>query len=474
MHLTIIVFFDTLRAQYTLCPAGTYNPVSGQAACFRCPVGFICPEEGMQVPRICPPGFVCEVTGSQIADNPCPVGHFCLEGTATSATSCGHPDLSSDLFPTMSHGERPSTLRKNRIAQGQQLFLGARNSGCWTNKTDDYGLQGSSEPSHFWMERHLLPLALDSPFVPLRGRFCLDDQCMKLADRENYEASDYAFDYSASSFKLRRPVPCPPGLYCHAGTGVDVSNKKNFTTPQPCYESMYGPEGSADPTGSGECPPGFYCPFGVKLACPAGTYCPRDGHWDPLPCPPGSFSAQVGIDKCPQCPRGFICPGFGRVAPAICPPGFVCSKEGLRAPNLRCPAGFYCPNGTITVDPFRNDTTLRPYACTAGTYCLTGVGFNDVLVGDFTHAQYCTEGFYCESASNNPRGNGLCPKGTSYYSYSYLYFISSSLTIHCCICRFHLPAWNFGPSPRPSGLVRRAPGYHQARQLPARYLRPDS
>jgi hypothetical protein len=34
---------------------------------------------------------------------------------------------------------------------------------------------------------------------------------------------------------------------------------------------------------------------------------------------------------------------------------------------------FYCPNGTITVDPFRNDTTLRPYACTGGTYCLTGV-----------------------------------------------------------------------------------------------------
>lgn len=263
----------------------------------------------MQVPRICPPGFVCEVTGSQIADNPCPIGHFCLEGTATSATTCGHPDLSSNLFPIMSHGERPSTLRKNRIAQGQKLFLGARNSGCWTNQTDDFGLQGSNQPAHFWMEKHLMPLATDSPFVPLRGRFCLDDQCIRLSDAEDYEASDYAFDYSASSFKLRRPIPCPSGMYCHPGTGVDVTNMKNFTTPQPCYEGMYCPEGSADPTGSGECPPGFYCPFGVKLACPAGTYCPRDGHWDPFPCPPGTFSAQVGITKCPQCPRGYICPG---------------------------------------------------------------------------------------------------------------------------------------------------------------------
>ena len=365
----------------------------------------------MQVPRICPPGFVCEVSGSQIADNPCPAGHFCLEGTATSATTCGNPDLSSDLFPIMSHGERPSTLRKNRIAQGQKLFLGARNSGCWTNSSDDYGLQGSSQPSLFWMERHLLPLAVDSPFVPLRGRYCLDDLCVKLADADNYEASDYAFDYSASTFRLRRPVPCPAGRYCHPGTAVDFSNAKNFTTPQPCYESMYCPEGSEQPTGSGECPAGYYCPFGVKLACPTGTYCPRDGHWDPFPCPPGTFSAQLAIAKCPKCPRGFICPGFGRVAPTLCPPGSVCSKEGLRSPNFLCPAGFYCPSGTETVDPFRNDTTLRPYACSPGTYCLTGVGFKEVKAGDFKYAQPCTEGFYCESASNNPRGAGLCPIG---------------------------------------------------------------
>jgi hypothetical protein len=46
---------------------------------------------------------------------------------------------------------------------------------------------------------------------------------MKLADREDYEASDYTFDYSASSFKLRRPVPCPAGLYCHAGRCIKSS-----------------------------------------------------------------------------------------------------------------------------------------------------------------------------------------------------------------------------------------------------------
>ena len=119
----------------------------------------------------------------------------------------------------------------------------------------------------------------------------------------------------------------------------------------------------------------------------------------------------VAIAKCTTCPKGHICPGFGRVDPAICPPGYVCSKDNLKAPNHRCPAGFYCPNGTLTADPFRNDTFLRPYPCKPGTYCLTGVGFSEVVAGDFSYAQYCTEGFFCESASASPRGNGLCPKG---------------------------------------------------------------
>jgi hypothetical protein len=179
----------------------------------------------------------------------------------------------------------------------------------------------------------------------------------------------------------------------------------------------------------------------LLLVVVTGTYCPRDGHWDPFPCPPGSFSGQVGMSACTLCPRGYICPAFGRVgnllliyicnfhvlnqllliyicklhwnrvAPATCPPGFVCSNAGLRTPNLRCPAGYFCPNGTSTVDPLRNDTTTRPYPCTPGTYCLTGVGYPDIKVGDFTHAQPCTEGFFCESASYSPRGNGLCPKG---------------------------------------------------------------
>jgi hypothetical protein len=243
----------------------------------------------------------------------------------------------------------------------------------------------------------------------------MDDACMRFIDANNYQAFDYIFDYSASTFKLRRPVPCPPGMYCHPGTGADKSSLKNFTTPQPCFETMHCPEGSAEPYGAGECPPGFYCPFGEKLPCPVGTYCPRDGHWDPLPCPPGQFNGQVGMSRCSICDRGYICPGFGRILPAICPAGYACSKTGLRSPNHLCPGGYYCLNGTVTADPFRNDTTLRPYACRPGTYCLTGAASDEIVLGNFKYAQPCAEGFYCESASDSPRGSGICPVGKLFY-----------------------------------------------------------
>eukprot|EP01029_Cantina_marsupialis_P009699 TRINITY_DN2249_c0_g1_i2.p1 TRINITY_DN2249_c0_g1~~TRINITY_DN2249_c0_g1_i2.p1 ORF type:complete len:4493 (+),score=1584.60 TRINITY_DN2249_c0_g1_i2:343-13821(+) len=397
---------------FTLCPRGTYQPMSKQSVCTRCPIGYICPEFGMHVPRICPAGFVCDVTGIEKADQPCPEGHFCLEGTATTATTCGAPGyISSRYSASLTHAERHSTIRPGREASGLNLSVGARQAACWNNATDDFGLQVSNYPARFWMEVHQLPLDPDTPFTPSRGRFCLDDKCMRLSDADDMTVADYSFDYDSSDFALRRPVPCPAGSYCHPGTAVNVTNARDFTTPQPCFERMYCPEGTPIPQGTGDCPKGFYCPFAEKIRCPVGTYCPREGLHEPLPCPPGTFNGMVGMEICTECPLGFICPGFGRVDPAACPPGKVCSEKKLSSPNQLCPAGLYCPSGTVTIDPFRSDTTLRPYPCRPGTYCMSGVGYDTVVVGDFLYAQHCTEGFFCEAGSYSPKGSGLCPKG---------------------------------------------------------------
>ena len=174
----------------------------------------------MPVPRLCPAGYVCDVTGVVRADQPCPAGHFCLAGTATTATTCGHARPSGELFPSLIHAERHSTAGhgQRRKSEAPGLVLGARNAGCFANRTDDMGLQLSDVPGRFWQERHLLPLDETSPFTPHRGRYCLDDSCLRLEDADDVTVADPDFDYQAYGANLRRPVPCPPGQFCGPGT----------------------------------------------------------------------------------------------------------------------------------------------------------------------------------------------------------------------------------------------------------------
>ncbi len=397
---------------FTLCPEGMYQPLAGSSTCLRCPIGFHCPERGLHVPRVCPAGRVCDLTGTAAADQPCPSGHFCLEGTATTVTTCGNPNPSPELFPTLTHAERFTIMQAGRQPSGLNPVLGARNSICWSNSTDDSGLQFSTDSARLWAERHEMPLDSNTPFIPLRGLYCTDDQCLRLSDTQNLILSGADWDYSG--YALRRPIPCPPGSYCSPGTGTgNVSDSlfRNLTAPQACIESMYCPEASTTPSGVGPCPEGFYCSSGKRIACPIGTYCPRRGLSNALPCPPGTFNGQVSQLSCTTCPIGYICPGFGRRSPSMCPGGMVCSRLGLTSPNLRCPPGFYCPGGSITADPFRNDTTLRPYPCDPGTYCVAGVAFREVVRDNYNYAQPCSAGFFCKAASISAHGSGVCPRG---------------------------------------------------------------
>jgi hypothetical protein len=270
---------------------------------------------------------------------------------------------------------------------------------------------------------------------------------MRLSD-SSLGIVDSSWDYASQSFALRRPIPCPPGVYCGPGTAVSTSNPFNFSTPQPCAETMYCPEGSTSALGFGQAPPGYYSPYGMRLPCPAGAMCPYAGTLNPFPCPPGTFNGMVGQLNCTTCPAGYICPGFGRIDPAICPPGYVCSTLGLASPNTLCPAGFYCPNGTVTSDPFRNDTTLRPYPCSPGTFCLAGTAYSVVKTNVQGYAQNCTAGFYCELASISAFGSGLCPPG------------------------FVCPTGTAVPIPAPRGYFAEQFGSIEATQCPAGYYAP--
>ena len=281
---------DQLAKNFTLCGPGTYQPLEGQDSCVRCPIGYFCGDFGLAVPRICPPGYICDERGMN-RPKPCPTNHICERGTATFSTAC----------PSM-------------LSSGSEI--------CFDNSTDDFGLQASIFPASVWSERHLMPLDEDSNILPTRGRFCRDYQCLELMDTDDFQVFDQSFDYSSTSFKLKRPR-CVEGTYCDARI----------------------PPSSVS---SRVCSKGHFCRFGKKYPCPVASYCPANNLFDPLPCPKGTFNFQIGQIECSKCPIGYHCPMLGLADPAICPPGYVCSKVGLENPNVRCPAGFYCQNGTKT------------------------------------------------------------------------------------------------------------------------------
>jgi len=212
-----------------------------------------------------------------------------------------------------------------------------------------------------------------------------------------------------------RPLPCPEGTYCTFGTVSNITETLNFTTPQQCFSGFYCPSGSQSPQGAGMCPPGYYCPMAIAIACPAGSYCEGFGNSQPTLCQPGTYNPLQAQASCKLSEPGTISPGLGRVQPMACPPGFVCNTSGGALPAARCPRGFFCLLGTKTSNasaPVSMDVaqskalhrTDKPLPCPAATYCLDGVKHYEVEKGDLVKPQPCTPGAFCVEATKDATG----------------------------------------------------------------------
>ncbi|KAL7981551.1 hypothetical protein Chor_005639 [Crotalus horridus] len=166
--------------------------------------------------------------------------------------------------------------------------------------------------------------------------------------------------------------------------------------------------------------------------CPRGHFCPL-GTGFPIPCPPGSFSAMLGLKaegECLLCPTGYICSQSGtsdlfQMLP--CNEGYVCLEgNSVPCPNdgihgYRCPKGFYCPQGTSLEVPCEpgvfspTDGASVCLPCPAGTACRHAATVEPVICPQ----GFCTAGFYCaggafdavpQSSPEFPL-NGPCPQG---------------------------------------------------------------
>jgi hypothetical protein len=122
------------------------------------------------------------------------------------------------------------------------------------------------------------------------------------------------------------------GNYCLGGKVGEIS----------CSAGSYCPSASAGPT---SCTAGSYCSSAglssLTGTCSAGSYCPT-----------GSINPTL-------CGASFYCPNDGESSETNCTAGsYYCSTTGLLLPTAICPAGSYCPTGSV-----------NPTSCTAGSFC---------------------------------------------------------------------------------------------------------
>ncbi|RLN86843.1 hypothetical protein BBJ28_00010856, partial [Nothophytophthora sp. Chile5] len=192
------------------------------------------------------------------------------------------------------------------------------------------------------------------------------------------------------------------------------------------------------------CPAGFFCPEGTKRAsqnpCPAGTFNPASG--------------QKSSDVCKLCPTGSYCP-TGSAAPQPCPQGYYCLEGTRTVDQYPCPAGtFSGPQTGLMIGSQCNNCTLGSYCpeasstptrCPAGSYnpqtgsagvheCLgCPPGWSCPHVGQIDYVDRCAKGHYCPG-STVLNTDHPCPAGT--YTESETLIRSQDCTIcplrHAC------------------------------------------
>ncbi|OQR95945.1 hypothetical protein THRCLA_22041 [Thraustotheca clavata] len=249
------------------------------------------------------------------------------------------------------------------------------------------------------------------------------------------------------------PLPCgSPEVYCPLGSvttipvpagyyslGVDVTQRESIALCEPGFYCDLGTM-SPCPSGTFGATPGLMTPTCSDI-CPAGSYCP-EGSEMPTPCPSGTFGSTTGlaISTCSGlCPNAYYCPP-GTINPIVCPDDSICpsgsSTSQIVDPGMyraitidplnnvhgdlpirtllhkrscfgKCPAGSFCPLGTITPTPCNDPSNY----CPINTYTLLPVGVGNYSIPE--NSQYlssqkaCEPGYYCTGGIRT-----LCPPGT--------------------------------------------------------------
>ena len=392
------------------CPSGMYRDGTTSQACLPCPAGSwggfyeaFKPEDCVDCKdeqyfdsdnkvktRPAPPGFYCPAGSASPTRHKCPPGYFCSAGIKNPCPSgtfnaAEKKTSQGDCLPCA-----PGQFQGNNASQaclrcpagkyGDQRNATSLLTGCKDCGAGRFGSgEGASE----------IAQCTDCPF----GRYGTILNATRLDDCSICEPGRFGNSSGASD-----PSGC---RICKAGQGYTDQAGQAACKPSFCLAGTYGDEsqGTATATGKPNC-----------TKCPQGRFSPATGLTGAsqcTPCPPGQWGNETGAksrSQCSRCPAGrhgdatsasgsvsaAVCKecepgrfsGSGAASCSLCPEKTFGSTSGLSNASCSgtCPAGWYCPRGTITPKPcspftfaadvVTKDTTCS--ACPAHAHCAGG------------------------------------------------------------------------------------------------------
>lgn len=389
------------------CSAGLFNSGGGATECRDCPAGYICPNA--QPPSMCGRGQY-NLAGplGQSECVACDPGYYCTAGSTTANPTY---DVCPYGFYCPSRDGRVQKFPCPAGKYGAITGAASEAEACADCPAGQYCLPATI--NHTWFDcprGFYCPAGAAEPVVCPAGKY---SQEMNLGGLGQCQSCPDGM-FCLPGYEPRN---CPVGYWCQQdnnASGTMIHGALTASTPGSCGRGFYsGDITGLSNNGPDEC-----------MACPPGSYCPGGLRADwPLPCPAGTYSNDTGLGSASEC--------------TTCPAGWSCPFVGRTWYNFPCWEGHYCPNGTA----FPNEN-----ACPAGTYsesnhaenasfCETCPEFKACLVGtggargtpvnlypsplDDTTQNLtqgsgwldCALGYYCPAGTRYPT-EFACPAGT--------------------------------------------------------------
>ncbi|XP_072885876.1 uncharacterized protein [Hemitrygon akajei] len=406
------------------CPEGSFEPVP-------CDVGLYCEQSGLSAPTgLCTAGFLCEGTATIPNSRPCPVGHYCPEGTSYSKP-CPPGTLLAVLGGAALTDCRPCPSGHYCTGYGLSTPSGVCSAGyyCPGGQIVQRPLEFTCSPGHF------------CPEGSANQTSCSPGHYQSKWATEECEVCPAGF--FCQSQGVHQPIICPLGSYCPPGTASasqffcpegtygNRTGMHNASDCLPCDPGMYC-LGSGNIKPSGSCSAGYLCIQGATVPTPTdgitgkqclpGSYCPA-GSITARPCPKGTFSEKRGLTEashCQSCTPGQYCNEMGAIAVSgPCQAGFFCLK-GSQSPAPTgdiCPPGHYCPKAAAVPIPCPSGTFRSTTQGTSEEDCaLCPSGFYCSKMGRDSAGEFCDPGFYCKEGAKSATPldgitGDICPVG---------------------------------------------------------------